>query len=269
MSDTPFHLMADPLIKLVPLTVNVNEALPAVALFGDKLLSVGSGLLAVMVNTCVALVPPPGRGVKTVTGTVPAALIFDAATTAVNCVGLINVVASGTPFQLTTEPVTKLLPVTVKVKAPLPAIAVLGLMAVVTGIGLLTMIVLIVKRSAALVPPPGAGVNTETAAVPAVAILAAGTTAVNCDELPKVVVSAMPFQFIVDPLIKPVPVMVMVKATSPANAAFGDIDNDTGAGLLVVPELLPPDESDLLQEMNNNKMIAKDSNLKTFIQLDL
>ena len=183
VSAVPFQFMIDPFIKLVPLAVKVNVLPPAVALFGDRLVSVGSGLLGVMVNVCEALVPPPGKGVKTVTGTVPADEIFAAGTFAVNCVGLIKVVASDTPFQLTTEPLIKLLPVIVKVNAALPATAVLGLMEVETGKGLLTITELMVKLSDPLVPPPGAGVNTATAAVPAVAIFAAGTTAVNCDEL--------------------------------------------------------------------------------------
>lgn len=183
VSAVPFHFITDPFIKLLPLAVKVNAPLPAVALFGERLLSVGSGLLAVMVNVCAALVPPPGKGVKTVTGMVPADEIFAAGTVAVNCVGLIKVVTSDTPFQLTTAPLIKLLPVTVNVKAALPATAALGLMEVEIGTGLLTITGLMVKLSDPLVPPPGVGVNTATAAVPAVAIFAAGTTAVNCVEL--------------------------------------------------------------------------------------
>lgn len=65
-----------------------------------------------------------------------------------------------------------------------------------------------------------------------------------------------------EPLIKPLPVTVMVKATSPANAALGDMDIAVGTGLLVVPPPpAPPDESDFLQEANNNNAMAKDSSL--------
>lgn len=66
----------------------------------------------------------------------------------------------------------------------------------------------------------------------------------------------------VDPLIKPLPVTVMVKATSPANAALGDMDITVGTGLLVVPPPpVPPEESDFLQVTNNSNTMAKDSSL--------
>ena len=130
------------------------------------------------------LVPPPGNGVKTVTATVPAEAILVAGITAVNCVGLIKVVTRDAPFQFITEPLIKSVPLTVNVNAAPPVIAVFGLIEVSTGGGLLTITLLIVKRSDPLVPPPGAPVNTVTFAVPAVAILVAGMAAVNCVELP-------------------------------------------------------------------------------------
>jgi hypothetical protein len=71
---------------------------------------------------------------------------------------------------------------------------------------------------AVLVPPPGAGVNTVMLAVPAVAMLAAGTVAVNCVLLTNVVASALPFQLMLLPLTKLVPVAVSVKAVPPALA---------------------------------------------------
>ena len=158
VSVLPFHLIVVPLMKLVPSTVSIKEALPAVALLGVKTLSIGTGLLGVMVKGKAELVPPPGSGVKTVTDTDPAAIKFVAGTSAVNCVGLIKLVARSTPFHLTTEPLTKLLPVTVSVKAALPAIAVTGLIETITGTGLFTTTVLMVKVSDALEPPPGPGV---------------------------------------------------------------------------------------------------------------
>ena len=77
-------MITEVLIKLVPLAVKVNVALPAVALVGDKLVNDGSGLLAVIENITAALVPPPGRGVNTVTGIEPAVAILVAGTAAVN-----------------------------------------------------------------------------------------------------------------------------------------------------------------------------------------
>ncbi len=60
------------------MTVKVNAALPAVALEGERLLVVGSGLLTVKVSAGVE-VPPPGLGFVTVTGMLPAVAISEAA----------------------------------------------------------------------------------------------------------------------------------------------------------------------------------------------
>ena len=79
-------------------------------------------------------------------------------------------VTSAEPFQLITDPLMKSVPVTVKVNELLPAMAVLGLIAVSTGGGLLTITVPMVKTIAPLAPPPGVPVNTVILAVPAVAI---------------------------------------------------------------------------------------------------
>ncbi len=70
------------------------------------------------------------------------------------------------------------MPFTVNVKAVPPAVADVGLMLVVAGTGLLAA--LIVKVWALEVPPPGAGVNTVTEAVPAAAMSAAVIAAVSC-----------------------------------------------------------------------------------------
>ncbi len=88
--------------------------------------------------------------------------------------------------------------------------------------------------AAVLVPPPGAGVNTVISAVPVATIFAAGTVAVNCVALTKVVANAVPFQLIVEPLIKLVPVAVNVNAALPALAEEGDIELNVGAGLSAV-----------------------------------
>ena len=84
MSAVPFHLMVEPFTKFVPLAVIVKEPPPAVALFGNRLIRVGRGLLLLMVNVSAVLVPPPGNGVKTVTAAVPTVVILDAGTAAVN-----------------------------------------------------------------------------------------------------------------------------------------------------------------------------------------
>ena len=67
---------------------------------------------------------PPGF--STVTEALPAAAMSAAVIAAVRWVALTKVVVRFAPFQRTTEPLTKLLPFTVSVKAGPPAAALLG-----------------------------------------------------------------------------------------------------------------------------------------------
>ena len=76
----------------------------------------------------------------------------------------------------------KLLPVTARVKAPAPAVLEEGLRLDTVGTGLIVIAGLIVKVRAVEVPPPGAGFNTITEAVPAAAISEAGMRAASCAE---------------------------------------------------------------------------------------
>ena len=69
--------------------------------------------------------------------------------------------ARGVPLKVAVEPVTKLVPVTVRAKPALPATAVLGAKPVMVGTGLGTGAVT-VKVATAVVPPPGAGFVTVT-----------------------------------------------------------------------------------------------------------
>lgn len=57
--------------KPVPFTVRINEASPTVLVVGEMLLRVGTGLLTA--RSIAVDVPPPGPGLNTVTGNVPAA----------------------------------------------------------------------------------------------------------------------------------------------------------------------------------------------------
>ena len=79
-------------------------------------------------------VPPPGAGFTTVTDAVPTAATFAAGTIAVSLIEETNVVARAEPFQLTVEVETKLVPFTVRVKEPLPAMVEVGLIEVVVGL---------------------------------------------------------------------------------------------------------------------------------------
>ena len=84
-------------------------------------------------------------------------------------------------------------------------------------------------------PPPGAGVDTAIASeTPPLPMFAAGTCAVSCVALTNVVVSADDPQFTVEPVVKPVPMTVSVKAAPPAGVNPGEIPLTTGAGLSTV-----------------------------------
>ena len=113
----PFQRTIIPLAKLVPLTVSVKPAPPAVADAGLRLVMVGAGT-PLIVKFRELEVPPPGDGLNTVTGAIPAAAMSEAGMAAVSRVEETNVVVRFDPFQRTTDPVTKLVPLTVSVKVP-------------------------------------------------------------------------------------------------------------------------------------------------------
>ena len=79
--------------------------------------------------------------------------------------------------------------------------------------------------------PPGVGLVTVTAAVPAEAMAAAGMAAVNCVELTNVVVGAAPPKLTIEAATKFVPVIVRVKAAPPATVVFGEIVVIVGVAL--------------------------------------
>lgn len=114
----PLNRTTEPLTKAVPLTVNVNPAAPTIAADGDKLLMVGTGFTTVSGN--VAEAPPPGAGLKTAIGKLPAAAMSLARICAVNCVLLTRLVVRFKPLKVTIELLLKFVPVTVRVNAPVP-----------------------------------------------------------------------------------------------------------------------------------------------------
>jgi hypothetical protein len=75
-----------------------------------------------------------GGGLTTVMGKLPKPAISVAEIRAVNVVELVNVVGWATPFQLTTAPLAKPVPLTVNVKAGSPATAVSGARFVTDGV---------------------------------------------------------------------------------------------------------------------------------------
>lgn len=152
------------------------------------------------------------------------------------------------------------MPVTVRVKAVLPAVTLAGDMEVVVGTGLVAACADIVNTTTFEVPPPGVALNTVILAVPAVVRSGAFTIAVNCVALTNVVASDEPFQFTTEPLIKFEPVTVSVNAGSPTVALIGAIVVMTGTGFIVPPP--PPTESCFEQENPIVKNSITVSNLK-------
>lgn len=75
-----------------------------------------------------------GGGLATVMGKLPKPTISVAGIRAVNVVELVNVVGRATPFQLTTAPLAKPVPLTVNVKAGSPVTAVSGARFVTDGV---------------------------------------------------------------------------------------------------------------------------------------
>src|SRR5438046_9987740 len=164
-----------------------------VAMLPDGVTSVAApgGTALLTVNVSAPEVPPPGVGEKTVTDAVPAVATSPAGIAACNWVPLTNVVVRALLFHRTTDPLTKFVPFTVSVKAPVPAVALLGTSEPSVGTGLAGT--LIVNVSAFELPPPGGGVDTRTEAVPAVAMSAAVIVARSWVALTKVVVRAFAF----------------------------------------------------------------------------
>lgn len=112
-------------------------------------------------------------------------------------------------FRRTTEEETKPVPVTVSANAGPPEVTGLGLNAVISGFGFGGVV--IVKIAAFDVPPPGGAVKTVILALPAVAISAVVTCAVNCVLLTNVVGSELPLMRTTEACEKLVPLTVSVK----------------------------------------------------------
>ena len=168
----PLKRTTELLLKLVPVAVSVNAAVPAVLVVGLMLLSVGDGLVTVKFTALE--VPPPGDGFKTVIGKVPPTATSANVICAVNSVLPPKLVVRLLPLNLTIAPSTKPVPVTVSVKAASPAVLLDGLILLTVGAGLLTE-----KVRGLDVPPPGVGLVTVTEIVPTVSISEADICAVN------------------------------------------------------------------------------------------
>jgi hypothetical protein len=168
---TPLKSTVEEALKLVPVTVSVNDDPPAVVEVGEMELVVGTGLL--IVSVCAFEVPPPGVGFTTVMDAVPAVAISPAVIVAVSVVEETKIVLRAEPLKSTVDDALKLVPVTVKVNCTPPASVEVGLIAVVVGTGFLTVSVCTPD-----VPPPGAGFTTVMESVPPTAMDDDGTVIV-------------------------------------------------------------------------------------------
>src|SRR5580765_4714322 len=233
----PFQRTTEALTNPLPVTVTVNAAAPAVTLDGDSDSTPGTGFA--IVNAESPDVPPPGAGVTTDTCAVPAAATSDATIDACSCVPLTNDVGRLTPFQRTTDALTNPLPFTVTVNADAPAVTLDGDSDSTPGSGFAT-----VNAKSPDVPPPGAGVDTDTCAVPVAATSDEGITACNWLPLTNVVARAAPFQRTTDALTNPLPFTVTENVDAPAVTLAGDTDSTPGTGFAIVnaksPDVPPP-----------------------------
>jgi hypothetical protein len=175
-NSVPFQRIFVLVTKLEPFTVSVKAGLPANVLVGDRLLSEGTGLVFVTVKLTGVEVPPPGAGLTTITGTLPAVAISAAVICAFTELELTKVVGRALPFHCATELVMKFVPLIVNSKAALPSTACAGERVVMAGTGLGPITVNGIGLD---IPPPGAGLNTVTAGVPALTMSLAAILAVS------------------------------------------------------------------------------------------
>lgn len=131
------------------------------------------------------------------------------------------------PFNDTAAPEKKPVPLTVKVNPGPPATTLAGEMLVIVGTGN------VMVKVTELDPCPD-GLARLICADPGCAIAEAGTVAVTCVALPKVVLKGVPFNDTTAPETKPVPFTVRINAALPAFTVAGEMLVITGAGVPMV-----------------------------------
>ena len=162
---------------------------------------------------------------KTVTAAVATFAMSAAVMAAVNFVLETKVMTRSVPFQRTMEPLIKLLPFTISVKAGSVLKVEVGLRLAMTGTGLLT-----VNEASDDNPPPGVGVKTVTFKMPAAATSAANKVADNCVSETKLVTRSAPLTLTTEFGRKLLPVKVRVKLFAPTSNEVGLSVVRTGAG---------------------------------------
>lgn len=237
----PFQFTTSPFAKSVPFTVSVKLAGPQYGVEdGESEVRVG----ATIENVIAPDVPPPGVGVNTVTGAVPTEAISVAEIAALSCVVLTNVVVRLLPFHCTTEHGTKPLPVTFKVNAAAPAVALAGESDEAIGAGSNDPGAVTEKLTELEMTEP---LDTVMAGVPCRTVSEIEIKAVSCVELTKVVGRGEPFQLTIEPFTKFVPFTVSVKPVWLHDGVVLDevVEDESdvmagGAIVNVVPVDVPP-----------------------------
>ena len=138
-----------------------------------------------------------------------------------------KVVARSLLFHRPIEPAMKPLPLMVSVSPVDPVVPEVGLKLPITGRGLDE---LTGKLTTFELPPPGIGLITITARVPAAAISEAGICVDNWVELMNVVIRLVLLILITEAGTNPVPLTVNWKAGPPGIAECGSRLTITGAG---------------------------------------
>jgi hypothetical protein len=187
-------------------------------------------------NLIAGVVRFVGAGFWTVTLNEPRDATSAALMAAVSFVELTNVVVLLLPFHFTTAPLTKPVPFTVNVKAPLPATVVKGVRFPIEGM---------IDRFTAL-ETARSGVTTVMGKTPTVVRSKAWIEALNCVVLIKVVERLRPLKRTVEPATKPEPLTVTVAPASPALTLVGEIlltleASKNGEVLKKLPMKLLPD----------------------------
>jgi hypothetical protein len=222
---------------LFPCKVSVNAGLPAAAEFGAiEVREGGGGTVAGLERVKGNELDAPAE-FDIVTRAVPGKAAFVAGMEAVICVALTKVVGCAAPFQFTIASLVKFVPFTVSVNpwalqdgveaadvvdAERDVIAggVPGAAPIVkrTMFEIAVVVVLLMFCVGETAEP---GISMATCTVPVVARSEAGTGAVNCMLLTRVVFRAVPFHRISAPVVKPCPLAVIVKPGPPTVAVLG------------------------------------------------
>lgn len=217
--------------------IKATMAVAATVLPGLKPVSGSPGVVtAVALKISELEVPPPGSGLTTFTADWLVITTSEEGITAINWVELTKVVGRLIPLNLTMDPATKLLPLTVKVKAALPAIIEAGDMLEMAGKGLFPVTVRVVLPE---VPPPVPGLVTATLNVPAVAKSDAVSETFNWLLETKVVGLGEPLMVTCEVLSKLVPFTVMVEAVLPMGIDEDEMPVTVGTAAMATIGIMP------------------------------